>query len=89
MAQSVWRLRYGLDSRRIGVRFPAGVRNVSLLHTVQACSHRSIHWVHMALSAEVRRPGREANHSPPSSAEAEKVWSYTSTPHTSLGVVLN
>jgi hypothetical protein len=27
--------------------------------------------------------GRETNHSPPSSAEAENAWSYTSTPHTS------
>jgi hypothetical protein len=30
----------------------------------------------------VKRPGREANHSPPSSAEVKKEWSYTSTtPH--------
>jgi hypothetical protein len=34
--------------------------------------------------------GREADHSPPSSAEAKNSWSYTSTPRICLhGVVLN
>jgi hypothetical protein len=33
-----------------------------------------------ALSLWVKRPGREANHSPPSSAEVTNAWSYTSTP---------
>jgi hypothetical protein len=28
----------------------------------------------------VKRPEREADHSPPSSAEVENAWSYTSTP---------
>jgi hypothetical protein len=32
------------------------------------------------LSLEVKRPGREADHPPPSSAEVENAWSYTSTP---------
>jgi hypothetical protein len=27
----------------------------------------------------IKRPGREADHSPPSSAEVKNVWSYTST----------
>jgi hypothetical protein len=30
----------------------------------------------------VKRPGREADHSPPTSAEVKKMWVYTSTPHT-------
>jgi hypothetical protein len=30
-----------------------------------------IHWVPEALSLGVKRPGREANHSPPSSAEVK------------------
>jgi hypothetical protein len=30
--------------------------------------------------SQVKRPGREADHSPPSSAEIENAWSYTSTP---------
>jgi hypothetical protein len=32
------------------------------------------------LSSGVRRPGREADHSPPASAEVKKTWIYTSTP---------
>jgi hypothetical protein len=32
------------------------------------------------LSLGVKRPGREANHSPPASAEVKKMWLYTSTP---------
>jgi hypothetical protein len=33
-----------------------------------------------ALSSEVKRPGREADNSPPASAEGKKMWIYTSTP---------
>jgi hypothetical protein len=36
--------------------------------------------VYQGLSLGVRRPGREADHSPPSSAGVKNVWSYTSTP---------
>jgi hypothetical protein len=32
------------------------------------------------LSLGVKRPRREADHSPPSSAEVKNAWSYTSTP---------
>jgi hypothetical protein len=28
----------------------------------------------------IKLPGREADHSPPSSAEVKNAWSYTSTP---------
>jgi hypothetical protein len=31
----------------------------------------------------VKRPGREADHSLPSSTEVKNAWSYTSNPHTS------
>jgi hypothetical protein len=37
-------------------------------------------WVAGALSLGVKWPGREADHSPPSSAEIKNAWSYTSTP---------
>jgi len=40
----------------------------------------SIQRVLGALSLGVKRPGREAAHSPPSIAEVENVWSYTFTP---------
>jgi hypothetical protein len=39
-----------------------------------------LQWVAGALSLEVNWPGREADHSPPSSAEVKNAWSYTSTP---------
>jgi len=50
----------------------------------------SIQWVPGALSTEVERPGREADHSSPSSADVKNLCSYTSTLPISLrGVVLN
>jgi hypothetical protein len=36
-----------------------------------------IQWV-----PEVKRPGREADHSPPANAEVKRNWMYTSTPST-------
>jgi hypothetical protein len=39
-------------------------------------------------STGVKRSGRDADHSPPSSAEVKSVWSYTSTPIRLHGVVL-
>jgi hypothetical protein len=39
-----------------------------------------IQWVPGALSLGVKRPGREADYSPPSTAEVKNAWSYTSTP---------
>jgi hypothetical protein len=39
-----------------------------------------IQWVPGALSLGLKRPGREADHSPPSGAEVKNAWSYTSTP---------
>jgi hypothetical protein len=39
-----------------------------------------IQWVPGALSPGVKRQGREADHSPPPSAEVKKMWIYTSTP---------
>jgi hypothetical protein len=38
-----------------------------------------IQWVPEALPLKVKRPGNEADHSPPSSAEVKNAWSYTST----------
>jgi hypothetical protein len=37
-----------------------------------------VQWVLIALFPEVKRPGREANHSPLSSAEVKNAWSYAS-----------
>jgi hypothetical protein len=39
-----------------------------------------IQWVPGTVSLGVKRPRREAEHSPPSSTEVKYAWSYTSTP---------
>jgi hypothetical protein len=53
---------YGLDDRAIGVRSPAGAKDFST----------PVQWVPGVLSPGVKaRPGRDANHSPPSNAEVE------------------
>jgi hypothetical protein len=39
-----------------------------------------IQWVPGALSLEANRPGRKADHEPPSRAEVKNAWSCTSTP---------
>jgi hypothetical protein len=39
-----------------------------------------IQWVPGALSPVVKRPGREVDHSPPTSAEVKQMGIYTSTP---------
>jgi hypothetical protein len=62
-------LGYGLDDRGSRVRFPMGARNFSLHHRVQNGSQPPIQWVRGALSLGVKRSGREADHSPPYSAD--------------------
>jgi hypothetical protein len=76
-------LGYGLDDRGSKVRFPAGAGNFSLHHHVQNGSGAHPDSYSMGtrgFSLGVKRPGREADHSPPSSAEVKYAWSYTSTP---------
>jgi len=51
-----------------------GAGNFSLHYCIQSSL------VPGALSVGVKRPGREADHSPTFSAEVKNVWSYTSTP---------
>jgi hypothetical protein len=58
------RLGYGQDDRGSRVQFPAGTGNFSLHHRVQNGSG--------ALYLGVKRPGREADHSSPSSAEVKE-----------------
>jgi hypothetical protein len=55
----------------------------SLLHVVQTTS--GAHPVSYPIgkggsSPGVKQPGREADHSPPTSAEVKKTWIYTSAP---------
>jgi hypothetical protein len=68
---------YELDDLGVGVRVP-----------VRSSYHPDWLWGHPAsypmgagtFSRGVKRQGREADHSPPSSAEVKKTWIYTSTP---------
>jgi hypothetical protein len=83
----------GLRAGRSGVRVPAGAGNFSL-HTASrpalGLNQPPIQWVSGDLSLGVKRPSREADYSPPFSAEIKNAWSSTSTPSIRLhGVVLN
>jgi hypothetical protein len=72
---------YGLNDREVGVRVPIGSRIFSSLRCPDLGSTQlPIQWVPGALSPGVKRPRREADHSPPTSAEVKKMWIYTSTP---------
>jgi hypothetical protein len=86
-------LRYELDDRCSRVRFPAGAGSFSPHYRVQngSVAHpASYTMVPGALSLVVKRSGREADHSPPSSAEVKNARSYTSTPPLRLhGVVFS
>jgi hypothetical protein len=66
---------YGLDDRAIGVRSPAGAKDFSSYLCVQtgsgahpaSCTRGTV----CPVPGTKARPGRDANHSPPSSAEVE------------------
>jgi hypothetical protein len=77
-------LGYRLDDRGSRVRFPAGV-GIFLFtiesRTVLGPTQNPIQWVPGALSLGVKRPGRKADHSPPSSAavkECVELYSHSS-----------
>jgi hypothetical protein len=82
-----WTIRIvGFDSRRrLGIfLFTTASR------TVLGPTQPPIQWVPGALSLGVKCPGRETDHSPPSSAWVKNAWSYTSTPPIRFhGVVLS
>jgi hypothetical protein len=69
--------------RGIEIRFQAGATACSFLHNVQTPlwtpTHPPIQWTPGALSPEVKWPGRESDHSPPSGTEVNNEWSYTFT----------
>jgi hypothetical protein len=78
---------YGLDDRMIGVRILAGARNLSLRHRVQIGpgAHPAPYQMSTRVSfPEVKRPGREADYSSPSSAGVKEwVELYLHSPNTS------
>jgi hypothetical protein len=69
---------YGLEDRGVGVRVPVGSR------PALGPTQPPIQWVPSAFSPEVKRPGREAENSPPVNAEVKKIWIYTSIPQYSF-----
>jgi hypothetical protein len=66
---------YGLDDRAIGVRYPAGAKDFSYSLFVQAGSGAHPASCTMGTGGlfpgAKARPGRDADHSPPSNAEYE------------------
>jgi hypothetical protein len=74
----------GFDSRRgLGIFLFTTVSRTALGPT-----QPPVQWIPAALSLGVKQPGREADHSPPSSAEVKNECSYTSTPSIRLHAVV-
>jgi hypothetical protein len=68
-------LGYGLDDRGSRIRFPGGL-GIFLFNTASRTAlgpiQPTIQWIKGALSLGVKRPGREADHSPPSNLEVKE-----------------
>jgi hypothetical protein len=76
-------LSYLLVDRGSSFRFPAGAGKflfTTVFRTALESTQPPIQWVRGALSLGVKWQGREADHSPPSSAEVKNAWSHTFTP---------
>jgi hypothetical protein len=84
-------LDYEPDDREFETREGLGIfLFTTVSRPVLGSTQPPIQWVLGALSLGAKRPGREADHTPPSSAEVKNAWSYTSTPPIRLhGLVLN
>jgi hypothetical protein len=73
-------LEYGLNDREFESRKRVGIfLFTTAFRPALGPTQSPILWVQGALSVGVNRPGREADHSPPSSAKVKNAWSYTST----------
>jgi hypothetical protein len=77
---------YGLDDQGSRIRFPEGAGNFFLTtasRTALGPTQPPIQWVPGTLSLGVKRPGREADHSPRSNSEVkERVELYLHSPDT-------
>jgi len=91
VAQSLWRLGYGLDDHGL---IPGRGNNAILFSAPPrpdrfwAPPQPPIHWIPVALSPWIKHPEREADRPPPSSAEVKNAWSYTSIPPVRLHSVV-
>jgi len=77
-----WWLGCGLDDHRTGAEFPQGSRVFSVLHSIQIClglTQPCSYCIPWMLSAEAKQSIDELDHSSPSSAKVEVMWSHTST----------
>jgi hypothetical protein len=68
---------YGLDDRGVEFRVPVGSRIFSSPRRPDRLWGPPTSY---PVGTEGSFPGGEADHSPPASAEAKKMWIYTSTP---------
>jgi hypothetical protein len=73
---------YGLADREVGVRVPVGKRIFAFPYRPDRLSGAPSflsngHWG--LFLPGVKRQGREADHSPPTSAEVKKTWIYASS----------
>jgi hypothetical protein len=72
---------YGLDDWGVRVQVSVGSRIFSTSsRPALGLTQPPSQWVAGAFSPGIKRPGREADHSPTTSAEVKKIWIYTSTP---------
>jgi hypothetical protein len=74
---------YELADRGVGVLIQVGANIFSSPRRparIWGSTQPPIQWVPGALSPGLKRPRREADHSPPTSAEVKKMCIYTSTP---------
>jgi hypothetical protein len=76
-------LRYGLDDRGLEYRKGLGIfLFTTMSRPAVGPTQPPVRWVPQALSPGVKRPGREADHSLPSSPEVKNAWSYIHYPNT-------
>jgi hypothetical protein len=73
-------LGYGLDGRVFESRQGMGIVLFTASRPALGLTQPPVQWVPGALLLGTKWPRREADHSPPSSAEVKNAWSYTSTP---------